>query len=84
MNKQTEIARDKAIGAMLMAVAEQNTLDVLQERTFEICKKYFPQADGVMLNTFSDFSYCAQHFNFAVKVLRSEVNRYARENRTGG
>ena len=81
MTKQNEIAKDKAICEILVAVSERNTLTILAEKVKEICQKYFPNADKVFENTMIGFAYSAQSINFARKMIHTEVNRYEREKR---
>lgn len=76
MTKQNEMAKDNALSEILGAVSEQNALTILAEKVKEICQKYFPNADEVFENTMIDFAYSVQNFNFARKLIHTEINRY--------
>jgi len=81
MTKQSTINKDKVIFEIFMVVAEQWPLEDLKEKAEKVCREYFPNCDKIMINTVRDFAHHAQHYYWYLNVLRSEVNRYDKENR---
>jgi lysozyme family protein len=77
--KRLEMLKEKAVYSVLMVVAEDYTLDVLREKTEQICKDTFPNADEIMLRVFGDFAHFAQHFFFYHKQVGAEVKRWNKE-----
>lgn len=81
MTKQNAVNKDKAICAVLSAVAELNTIEVLEEKTRRICAEYFPCAEKVLENVFLDFAVSVQGVRCCTESLRIEINRYNRNHK---
>ncbi len=79
MTKRQAIARDVAMREIDVLVAENYTLDVLKEKVTALAKEFYPKADELLINSFYNYAYHAQHYTFSQKMLRTVINRFVRE-----
>ena len=79
MTKKNRIARNKAISEILLVASNEYTTNLLEEKTKEICKKYFPNYDIFLENALLDFAYSLQNINLEREVINIEINRYERK-----
>ncbi len=76
MTKKSRIAKNKAISEILVVVSNEDTTNLLEEKTKEICQKYFPNSGKFLENALLDFAFSAQNLNLEREVINVEINRY--------